>query len=152
MIAKPFAWCLKVENLSLRNVQIRTERNLRGYRQSEEILIETMRKSGFKMRAAGTNIRPPLDRWYSFCAPMITGGTNMLCNTTTLRGYTLRATDGEIGSVRDFYSTMKNGLSGTSWQIPAAGFQAAKFSFLLFLWVKWTAMLPASTLNLPDNK
>jgi hypothetical protein len=27
----------------------------------------------------------------------------MLCNTKTLTGYTLRATDGEIGSVEDFY-------------------------------------------------
>ncbi|MEP7117675.1 MAG: PRC-barrel domain-containing protein [Acidobacteriota bacterium] len=32
-----------------------------------------------------------------------TGGKNMLRNITDLRGYTIRATDGDIGTVKDFY-------------------------------------------------
>ena len=45
----------------------------------------------------------------------------MLANTTHLKGLVIRATDGEIGTVDQLYSTTSHGQSDMSRLRPAAG-------------------------------
>ena len=45
----------------------------------------------------------------------------MPMNTTLLKGFSIRATDGEIGTVEQFYFDDEVGASATSLSTPAAG-------------------------------
>jgi len=45
----------------------------------------------------------------------------MIRDASDLSGYTIKATDGDIGEVVEFFSMMRSGQSGTLWLIRVVG-------------------------------
>jgi hypothetical protein len=50
----------------------------------------------------------------------------MLQSAKKLNGFSIAATDGNIGHIKDVYLTTRSGPYAISWSIPAAGFRAGK--------------------------